>query len=475
MPGGVADIVEIIVLAARAHALLRGHRPVVRPLLDAGEHILELHHPGIGEQQGRVVVRHQRRGRDDLVAMSAEEVEEARADLVGGRHRRLSGGPAPSRMRQVAGSHGVVRSVGRGAAPPRYTAANDGAPVLVLGLLGRRDLAVGPIPSSITQLGRSPRRPCHGRSPRRSQARRRARGGRGRLLAPHAAGRARHARALRAHRKEFVEPLIAEQGGRVVKLLGDGLLCEFGSAVDAVRCAVLLQTGMAEREAGVSAEEKIRLRIGINLGDVIHEDGDVYGDGVNVAARLEALADPGGICIARNIHNQVKGKLAFHFAPMGPQRLKNIAEPIETWRVLGDGTAVRAARTWGRPRSSPRSRRCSRFCSDRGRRGWLVVVSGREGVEPARNKRPLGPARQAVPRRPAARQPVGRREVGAHGRRDHRGHHHGPRPPPDLFVIARNSTDIYKGKAVDVSRSARNWACAMSSRAACRRMPGGCG
>ena len=144
--------------------------------------------------------------------------------------------------------------------------------------------------------------------------------------------------------------------------MGDGLLCEFGSAVDAVRCAVLMQQGMAEREAGVSAEEKIRLRIGINLGDVIHEDGDVYGDGVNVAARLEALADPGGICIARNIHNQVKGKLAFHFAPMGPQRLKNIAEPIETWSVLVDGTAVRAAPTWWRSRSSPRSRRCSRSC-----------------------------------------------------------------------------------------------------------------
>ncbi len=147
---------------------------------------------------------------------------------------------------------------------------------------------------------------------------------------------------LRTHRKEFVEPLITEHGGRIVKLMGDGLLVEFGSAVDAVRCAALIQSGMAEREAGVAEAEKIRLRIGINLGDVIHEEGDVYGDGVNLAARLEGLAEPGGICIARNIHNQVKGKLALRFQCLGPQRVKNIAEPVEVWRVLPDGAAARA-------------------------------------------------------------------------------------------------------------------------------------
>ncbi len=167
---------------------------------------------------------------------------------------------------------------------------------------------------------------------------------------------------LKAHRKEFIEPLIAEQGGRVVKLMGDGLLCEFASAVDAVRCAVLIQQGMAEREAGVPAEERIRFRIGINLGDVIHEDGDIYGDGVNVAARLESSGRARRICVARNVHNQVKGKLAFRFAPMGQQRVKNIAEPVETWRVLLDGTAARATPTRWRP-VRPRSRRRSRSCS----------------------------------------------------------------------------------------------------------------
>src|SRR5688572_20858895 len=106
---------------------------------------------------------------------------------------------------------------------------------------------------------------------------------------------------LTAHRKEFVEPLIAEHGGRIVKTMG----------------AVLLQKGMTEREAGAREEDKIRFRIGINLADIIHEDGDVYGDGVNLAARLQALAEPGGIWIARNIHNQIKSKLPFRFAFMG--------------------------------------------------------------------------------------------------------------------------------------------------------------
>ncbi|HWL66767.1 MAG TPA: adenylate/guanylate cyclase domain-containing protein, partial [Geminicoccus sp.] len=103
---------------------------------------------------------------------------------------------------------------------------------------------------------------------------------------------------LKAHRREFVEPLIAEYQGRVVKLMGDGLLAEFASVVDAVRCAVLIQKGMAERELELPPAQRIRLRIGINLGDVIHEtDGDIYGDGVNVAARLEHLAEPGGIIV----------------------------------------------------------------------------------------------------------------------------------------------------------------------------------
>ena len=144
---------------------------------------------------------------------------------------------------------------------------------------------------------------------------------------------------LKAHRGELVEPFVAEYGGRVVKLTGDGILCEFPSAVHAVACAVAIQKGMAERERAVPEAERVRFRIGINVGDIIHEGGDIFGDGVNVAARLEALAEPGGVLLARNVHNQVKDKLAFRFEPAGRHRVKNIAEPVEVWRVLADRPA----------------------------------------------------------------------------------------------------------------------------------------
>jgi TolB-like protein/class 3 adenylate cyclase len=141
---------------------------------------------------------------------------------------------------------------------------------------------------------------------------------------------------VRAHRVEFAEPLIADYRGRVVKLTGDGALVEFASAVDAVECAVAIQLGMAEREANAPEDRRIRYRIGINIGDIIIEDGDIYGDGVNVAARLEGLAEPGGVCIARNVYDQVKNKLAFGFEPMGEHRVKNIVEPVEVYRVVAE-------------------------------------------------------------------------------------------------------------------------------------------
>lgn len=139
---------------------------------------------------------------------------------------------------------------------------------------------------------------------------------------------------LKVHRQELVEPLLSDHHGRIVKLMGDGALCEFGSAVDAVACALAIQQGMAEREASVPDDTRIRFRIGINVGDIIAEGEDIFGDGVNVTARLEKLAEPGGICISGSAHQQVKGKLACGFAPLGAQELKNIAEPIEAWRVM---------------------------------------------------------------------------------------------------------------------------------------------
>src|SRR5215468_3466489 len=130
---------------------------------------------------------------------------------------------------------------------------------------------------------------------------------------------------LKAGRKELFEPEIARHHGRIFKLMGDGLLAEFASVVDAVECAVALQRGLAERNAAVSEEERVQVRIGINLGEVIVEGDDRYGEGVNIAARLEQLADPGGICVSAKVAREVEKKLAFGFEPMGAQRVKNIA------------------------------------------------------------------------------------------------------------------------------------------------------
>jgi adenylate cyclase len=138
---------------------------------------------------------------------------------------------------------------------------------------------------------------------------------------------------LKAHRKELVDPKITEHRGRVVKTTGDGMLVEFVSVVDAVRCAVDIQRGMAERNADVPAERRIEFRIGINVGDIISDENDIYGDGVNVAARLEALAEPGGILVSRNVHDQVRDKLSFGFQDLGEQTVKNIARPIGIHRI----------------------------------------------------------------------------------------------------------------------------------------------
>jgi TolB-like protein/class 3 adenylate cyclase/Tfp pilus assembly protein PilF len=138
---------------------------------------------------------------------------------------------------------------------------------------------------------------------------------------------------LRAGRKELFEPEIEKHHGRIFKLMGDGLLAEFGSVVDAVECAVTLQRGMAERNASVPDSKRIEIRIGINLGEVIVEGEDRYGEGVNVAARLQQLADPGGICVSSKVSKEVEKKLAFGFEPMGEHQMKNIAEPVACYRV----------------------------------------------------------------------------------------------------------------------------------------------
>jgi len=143
---------------------------------------------------------------------------------------------------------------------------------------------------------------------------------------------------LKAHRVDVVEPAVAEHRGRIVKLTGDGVLCEFPSIVDAVACAMQIQLGMAGREADVAEDARIRFRIGVNLGDIILEaDGDIYGGGVNVAARLEGLAEPGGICISGTAFDHVHGKLEFGFEDLGERAVKNIARPIRAYRVIPGG------------------------------------------------------------------------------------------------------------------------------------------
>jgi adenylate cyclase len=132
--------------------------------------------------------------------------------------------------------------------------------------------------------------------------------------------------ALSKLRQELIEPLVAEHRGRVFKLTGDGILAEFASVIDAVACAIAWQGGMAA--------DGLQFRIGVNLGDVMHQDGDIYGNGVNVAARLEGLAEPGGICISGTVQGEVRGKLDLAFEDLGEQSVKNIAEPIRVWRVL---------------------------------------------------------------------------------------------------------------------------------------------
>ena len=145
--------------------------------------------------------------------------------------------------------------------------------------------------------------------------------------------------ALRQRRKTILEPVVRDHGGRVVKVMGDGVLVEFASAVNAVAGALDLQRKMAEANAALPDGNRIVLRIGINLGDVIGDGADIYGDGVNIAARLEALAAPGGLCISGKVHDEVRGKIDVAFEDSGERILKNIARPVPVWQ-WSEGTAV---------------------------------------------------------------------------------------------------------------------------------------
>src|SRR6202040_2984385 len=148
---------------------------------------------------------------------------------------------------------------------------------------------------------------------------------------------------LKAIRKTLVDPQIAAHRGRIVKTTGDGVLVEFASAVDAARCALEVQRGMAGQNADVPQEVRIEFRIGIHVGDIIIDENDIFGDGVNIAARLEGIAEPGGVCISDDAQRQVRGKVDIAFDDMGPQTLKNIAEPMRAWRIQIDQSSPSAA------------------------------------------------------------------------------------------------------------------------------------
>jgi adenylate cyclase len=167
---------------------------------------------------------------------------------------------------------------------------------------------------------------------------------------------------LKACRRELIDPAIEEFHGRIVKLMGDGTLVEFASVVDAVQCAAAIQRAMAKRDQDISEASRIRLRIGVNLGDVIVEGDDLYGDGVNIAARLEAIAEPGGICVSGTAFDHAMHKADVGFASLGEQRLKNIADPVRVYRILLEPGAA------GRVVASTR------------KRGTLLLLSGLAGA-----------------------------------------------------------------------------------------------
>jgi adenylate cyclase len=144
--------------------------------------------------------------------------------------------------------------------------------------------------------------------------------------------------SLNSHRNDHIDPCIARYRGRVVKSTGDGVLAEFGSAVDAVRCALEIQEGMANRNADVATDRRLVLRIGINVGDIVEQDGDIFGDGVNVAARLEGIADPGGICVSERVQDYAAGRVQAAFEDLGPKSLKNIARPVRAFRLTPAST-----------------------------------------------------------------------------------------------------------------------------------------
>jgi len=228
---------------------------------------------------------------------------------------------------------------------------------------------------------------------------------------------------LKTLRAEMIDPKIAGYRGRIVKTTGDGLLVEFASVVDALRCAAEMQTALAGSNAALPPDRRIEFRIGINIGDIVVEDGDIFGDGVNIAARLEGLAEPGGICVSARVQEDAAGKLDAAFEDLGDQQLRNITRPVRVYRV-GAGVASQP--------SLPLPNKPS----------IVVLAFTNMSGDPEQEFFADGIAEDIITSLSKSR---------------------------SLFVIARNSSFTYKGKAVATEKSAASSVCAMSSKAACAR------
>jgi TolB-like protein/class 3 adenylate cyclase/tetratricopeptide (TPR) repeat protein len=277
---------------------------------------------------------------------------------------------------------------------------------------------------------------------------------------------------LKAHRRELVDPKVKEHRGRIVKLTGDGALVEFPSVVDAVKCAVEIQRAMIDRNAETLEDKRIAYRIGVNLGDVIIDGDDIYGDGVNIAARLEALAEPGGVCISRTVRDHVGDRLPYTFEDIGEQSVKNIAQPVHAWAMSAVAVAaLPEVALPARSAAAPR-RRASRWVTLAAASLVLVIGIGiaawwalphrsmpAVAVPTASPQNPPGSASVAVPRlsfvvlpfENLSRDPD--QEYFADGITDDL--------TTDLsrisgsFVIARNTAFTYKGKTVEVKQIGR--------------------
>src|SRR5947208_6846313 len=244
---------------------------------------------------------------------------------------------------------------------------------------------------------------------------------------------------LKGHRRAVLDPKITEHRGRIVKTTGDGFLVEFASVVDAVRCAVDIQRQMAERNIAVPAERRTEFRIGLNVGDIIIDDKDIYGDGVNIAARLQALAEPGGICVSRIVRDEVRDKLDFSFEDMGEQQVKNIARPVTTHRVRLETQPDAAIAT---------------------------------PLAPTRSARPLPQKPSIAVLSFANMSGDAEQEYFSEGITEDiitsLSHNH------SFFVISRSASFTYKGSAVDIGKVGHELGVAMSSKAASAAPATGC-